>query len=315
MLSPVVIFLACGMRAPQEPLYPVNETALLWRVTGNDLQDTSYLLGTMHNVGGDFVNTIPGFRKAFLKAKQVAIERDLLSETPKPRRKNNAMNGWRMPADTTYEQLYTDVHQFQTVDSVLKMRFSTYKHMKPAFWAKLLNVMIQYSDVNYGDGGMDKYILLLGYQNSRTVFFMETNDEVSDRTASLDSIRLTIVNGVPLSQQADALFHLINAEGSLRAYYDSIKTSYKRDGFACLIRMGSDESEMQSELNSSTSIKLKEINRRLGSDRNEKWMSNILPNIRKASSLIAVGGMHLVGEDGLIAKLRSLGYKVEPVTE
>ena len=51
----------------------------------------------------------------------------------------------------------------------------------------------------------------------------------------------------------------------------------------------------------------------LGSRRNEEWMKNILPMIHEDSSLIAVGVGHLIGVNGLIAKLRDLGYSVEPM--
>ena len=47
--------------------------------------------------------------------------------------------------------------------------------------------------------------------------------------------------------------------------------------------------------------------------RNEEWMSNIIPMIHEDCSLIAVGALHLIGPDGLIAKLRDRGYKVEPM--
>lgn len=47
--------------------------------------------------------------------------------------------------------------------------------------------------------------------------------------------------------------------------------------------------------------------------RNEEWMKNILPMIHEDSSLIAVGVGHLIGVNGLIAKLRDLGYRVEPM--
>ena len=47
--------------------------------------------------------------------------------------------------------------------------------------------------------------------------------------------------------------------------------------------------------------------------RNEEWMANILSMIKIDSSLIAIGAMHLIGENGLICKLRKLGYVVEPV--
>lgn len=47
--------------------------------------------------------------------------------------------------------------------------------------------------------------------------------------------------------------------------------------------------------------------------RNEEWMTNILSMIKIDFSLIAVGTLHLIGKNGLICKLRKLGYVVEPV--
>ena len=58
---------------------------------------------------------------------------------------------------------------------------------------------------------------------------------------------------------------------------------------------------------------LKQTESQLIDTRNEEWMKNLLPMINKDSSLIAVGAMHLIGEQGLITKLRKLGYIVEPV--
>ena len=58
---------------------------------------------------------------------------------------------------------------------------------------------------------------------------------------------------------------------------------------------------------------LKQTESQLIDTRNEEWMKNLLPMIHKDSSLIAVGAMHLIGEQGLITKLRKLGYIVEPV--
>ncbi len=61
------------------------------------------------------------------------------------------------------------------------------------------------------------------------------------------------------------------------------------------------------------SIKWYSATRVLIATRNEEWMSNIIPMIHEDSSLIAVGAVHLIGPDGLIAKLRDRGYKVEPI--
>ncbi len=45
----------------------------------------------------------------------------------------------------------------------------------------------------------------------------------------------------------------------------------------------------------------------------ESGMKNLLPMINKDSSLIAVGAAHLIDEQGLITKLRKLGYVVDIV--
>ena len=42
-------------------------------------------------------------------------------------------------------------------------------------------------------------------------------------------------------------------------------------------------------------------------------MPVIITNIQQCSCLIAVGALHLPGEDGLITMLRKEGYKVTPV--
>lgn len=46
-------------------------------------------------------------------------------------------------------------------------------------------------------------------------------------------------------------------------------------------------------------------------DRNRRMLERLQPTLASGSVLIAVGALHLVGETGLIAGLRRLGYRVE----
>ena len=48
-------------------------------------------------------------------------------------------------------------------------------------------------------------------------------------------------------------------------------------------------------------------------DRNAHWIGAIEALYREQSSLVAVGALHLMGPNGLIARLRHDGFKVEPV--
>jgi len=59
-------------------------------------------------------------------------------------------------------------------------------------------------------------------------------------------------------------------------------------------------------------IKEPEVFRRFVTARNEKWMPKILPLFEKDRvSMVVVGTLHLVGEDGILEKLRKAGIDVE----
>lgn len=47
--------------------------------------------------------------------------------------------------------------------------------------------------------------------------------------------------------------------------------------------------------------------------RNQRMMTRLLPLLDQGSVLVAVGALHLVGDDGLISQLRLAGYPVEAV--
>lgn len=47
--------------------------------------------------------------------------------------------------------------------------------------------------------------------------------------------------------------------------------------------------------------------------RNKKWIPVIKENVQKSSCLIAVGALHLPGEEGLVQLLREEGYTLKPM--
>ena len=52
---------------------------------------------------------------------------------------------------------------------------------------------------------------------------------------------------------------------------------------------------------------------KLLAQRNQTWMLQLVSILPKDSTLIAVGAAHLFGEQGLIRKMRQLGYQLVPV--
>ena len=50
-------------------------------------------------------------------------------------------------------------------------------------------------------------------------------------------------------------------------------------------------------------------------DRNLRMRDRLLPLLTEGGSFIAVGAMHLIGEDGLVELLRAAGYTVTRIDE
>ena len=48
-------------------------------------------------------------------------------------------------------------------------------------------------------------------------------------------------------------------------------------------------------------------------NRNKKWMQQLPGIFKQQSTFVAVGALHLAGENGLVMLLRNAGYTVKPL--
>ena len=112
--------ISCPAQLKQDGPSQNIENSLLWKISGNGLQHDSYLLGTMHSVEYTFLFSIPGFRKAFHTAKQIAVECNLFAlDSIRATSRQTPRNYVFMSKDSTYSMLYNH-DDFQFVDSTLK---------------------------------------------------------------------------------------------------------------------------------------------------------------------------------------------------
>ena len=297
-----------------------NEYSLLWKISGNGLQQDSYLLGTMHSVGQTFLDSIPGFGKIFSTVKQIAIEYDAFTQDSINRTRKTSLKKYvYMPQNVTYESLFCH-KDFCFVDSFLRRGNPQYFIYKPMFWSSFFSSMLIYQKIRGREIDMDRFILLMGYQNNKKIYFMETLEEVDERTAYLDSLGYSTIS---IQSQAAILKRILQYPDSITSSINLTMKFYKAQCASALQAIDSVNKKESVNLFAFSSIKKDEIARikeyqqcyieTIGVIRNDKWLKRLLPMINKESSLIAVGVMHLIGSDGLIAKLRKLGYIVEPI--
>ena len=213
-----------------------------------------------------------------------------------------------MPQDTTYAMLYNG-DDYQFVDSIMKKGNRQYFKYKPFFWSNFFTKMVIYDSIKSIQSTMDGFILLIGYQNDKKIYFMETLEDVGRKVTEFDSLGYV----VDLHDQAKMLQHTLKHPNSIRSFVNQMKKYYFKQA---LTQLSIDSLTKQLKLEDAPQIvrdRFKYMNDVLIATRNEEWMSNIIPMIHEDCSLIAVGALHLIGPDGLIAKLRDRGYKVEPM--
>ncbi len=124
---------------------------------------------------------------------------------------------------------------------------------------------------------------------------------------------------ITLKQQADSLVRFINRSGfdhlvdSLNLSTGTLRDVYREQNIHKL----KDEKQKLMDgivkMDSWAKNKMDEMTQSLVSDRNRDWMKHIPTYIKSKSTFIAVGALHLPGEDGLIQLLRDAGYTVEPM--
>lgn len=299
--------ISCPAQLKQDEPSQDIENSLLWKISGNGLQHDSYLLGTMHSVEHSFLFSIPGFRKAFHTAKQIAVESDFFAfDSIRAKSKQTPRNYIFMPKDSTYEMLY-NYNDFQFVDSTLKAFTNNYSRYRPIFLHNMLINRWQFRKLPDRQQSIDRYILLLGCQNNKKIFFMESLKNMGQEETKLDSL----IYALGLHYQANTLLHILKNKELICSSLDTIENNYRKQelnklSFKRIVYKDKNIPDSMPDI-------LKQTESQLIDTRNEEWMKNLLPMINKDSSLIAVGAMHLIGDQGLITKLRKLGYIVEPV--
>ena len=145
---------------------------------------------------------------------------------------------------------------------------------------------------NFKGEPMDIYVQNEARKNKKEVFALETIQDQAD----------LLFSHVALNEQVQLLMQYIRTgkqESSLEN--DRMNNCYMNQDLNCLdsLMNASGFSSIESNL--------------LLKDRNIRWIPRIEEIIQKQSCFIAVGALHLAGENGIIYLLRKQGYTLSPV--
>ncbi len=228
----------------------------------------------------------------------------------------------------SYPTIFKDTTEYCYVENFLS-EFKKQKHvrpfhherLKPSFTQELIEAFKELRNMVHEPNDSTKKADIIDYgiythakEMGKRMIAMETTEYEIDLTERTDSSNAVAGN---MPTQAHSLYEYCMMESGdtvnvLEEYAGGMVSFYKQgDLEGMLSESKSMESRIKQEQPEMEHFDSWQTELTLG--RNTMWMPVIITNIQQCSCLIAVGALHLPGEDGLITMLRKEGYKVTPV--
>lgn len=298
IISIVTCFFSCGKTASPHSLF--------WEISGNGLKKPSYIYGTYHLAPSYTKDRYKSFDKKLNSSKQVICEIavknflrkdiDSLIETH-----------LYMPEDSSYRDLLSE-NDYYKLDGLLHEKFGEGMEELAVYAPHALTNMFSSAimddfidaDVHISDL-IDYYIQRAGTLQAKKIIELESVEEqillLYSSTCSLThDARVLLLTLQNEERYIDIQSRLL--EYCTTGRLDKMDELWDDDSILfCPVSPCAECEKYKSDFNK---------------NRNEKWLEK-LPELMQTPSFIAVGALHLVGEDGILEGLRRMGYTVKPI--
>jgi uncharacterized protein YbaP (TraB family) len=265
---------------------------LLWKVSGNGLTKDSYLFGTHHLIDK---NRIPQFDSILAVCDQAdAVVGEMDLKTPgmqKKMMKGSVMKG------TTIKDLVSAT-DYQLLDAEFKSVMGLGMGMLGTFKPMMLMTMYQVM-LYLKSSGIKKQPVAVDE------LFQKQARAAKKKVIGLESIEFQmnmLFDSFTLERQVEILLYEVREKDQLLEELSQLNDVYVSGNLEKMKQMDVEDKSMTSE-----------ERKRLIDDRNMNWIKQLPKIFKEQSCFVAVGCMHLVGENGLIDQLRLNGYSVVPV--
>ena len=272
--------------------------ALLWKISGNGLQHSSYVFGTHHLFPSSFLDSVAGVKRVFAESRQMVGEvamHDMVAVAGELQRAS------MMPQDSTWQMLLSE-EDYRFMDEQLTVFFGVGLHafatFKPAMVSMNYTVMFfmrTFPEMNPAES-IDLWFQQQAVEREIPVVGLETVHDQTSVLFEFSSLR---------RQAADLLCTLKNTEYTIYSAH-KLNQLYRSADLAAMSALVSQESPCPMSAEQEAAI---------NDERNRRWLKKLPALMAEKPSFIAVGALHLAGEAGILTGLEKLGYTVTAVQE
>ena len=279
----LLLFSCGGVSAAQENA----EDALFWRISQDD-RFAGYILGTIHSEDPRVLDFSQSFIQQLLSCQVFAME--------------------MVPDLQTLRRLGEFMHYSQPD-----------KQKQLLGVERAENVMQALSAYSVPDGWKSRMkvwavMMTLSVPPSETGLFMDLSISLRSEGAGLEVVGLeTLEQQLSFLQDMPLDYQLVLLDNALRDYHQISKTHklmvdrYLDGGLSALWQLLEDQLAPLD-----TGIREYFVDRGI-KERNRKMVKTLLPRLASKSVFVAIGSLHLHGEDGVLKLLQEQGYELQPL--
>ncbi len=266
------------------------ESSLLWKITGNGLQQPSYLYGTIHFIPLTHFFVSNSVVQAFMSSKILATEnaafmRYIPRQVWHEQSRQKLLPGNQTAASYLSEADFAELKTYMRKG--LKIKASScnkYLRLKPNYLAGALLGRLHPQATGYE---IVLWHMAQQRNNHKQYMLFEGLEEPKQTFAAFDSLQR-------LYQVED----LMRGVRSGFAEYHDLVEMYRIQDVEAMYN---------------ASVKSEKLHQLLVLARNEAWLGKLRKLIHSQPTFVAVGAAHLGGPQGLIQLLAGQGYTVQPV--
>lgn len=281
LLSALILTLVAQIAISQAP----TEKALLWKISGNGLENPSYLFGTIHLICEDDYVMTDAIESALKSSEKLVMELDRTDPQLAIKMQKLAMND--NFANVKAELKPEDA---KALDNYLKTNYGQGIDQFGIFKPFMLNSLVMMKSLECDYKQYETELVNLSKADSIEVEGLETME-----------FQVGIFDAMPREDQLNSLIEQINNPDKSKKEMKELVAAYISMDMAQIAKL-TDENE-----------DFKGYADQFIYNRNETWIPKIEEYIKKETVFFAVGAAHLPTEKGVIALLRGKGYKVDAV--
>ena len=284
-------------------LFSTANAQLLYRISGNGLDEPSYIVGTYHLAPASFVDDIAGVREAMAAVEQVYGEVDM---SDMARARELMLGAMMLPEGKSISDLFT-VDEMSRINAYMRevmgvdfsnpLIASQMGRMRPSMLATQL-MLLQYMKLTPGFKPtelIDEYFQAEARKQGKRVGGFESEE-----------FQMALLYGdMSDAKEREELLELVDNNAEAITEMRRMADAY----FSLDIKRLGDMMEGEVE---SGDMTLEEF-KRMVTDRNRRWVEAMPEVMSSAPTLFVVGAGHLPGDEGVIALLKDAGYKVKAV--